>query len=158
MPFMVILSVPLALFGAVLAVWLRGMEFDVYSQIGMVMLIGLAAKNAILIVEFAKQLRERGAGIVEAAMEAGRLRLRPILMTAFAFILGTLPLMVATGAGAGSRHSIGTTVVGGMLAATIFGLALVPVLYAVIERLREGRKPEAGQTGDQPRPEHAPGD
>ncbi len=148
MPFMVILSVPLALFGAVLAVWLRGMEFDVYSQIGMVMLIGLSAKNAILIVEFAKQLRERGAGIVEAAMEAGRLRLRPILMTAFAFILGTLPLMVATGAGAGSRHSIGTTVVGGMLAATIFGLALVPVFYAVIERLREGRTAEAGQAGD----------
>ncbi len=139
MPFMVLLSVPLALFGAVLALSLRHMEFDVYSQIGLVMLIGLAAKNAILIVEFAKQLRERGAGIVEAAMEAGRLRLRPILMTAFAFILGTLPLMVASGAGAGSRHSIGTTVVGGMLSATLLELALVPVFYAVIERLREGR-------------------
>ena len=138
MPFMVILSVPLALFGAVLAVWLRGMQLDVYSEIGLVMLIGLAAKNAILIVEFARQLRERGAGIVDAAMEAGRLRLRPILMTAFAFILGSTPLMVASGAGAGSRQSIGTTVVGGMLAATFFGLALVPVLYAVIERLREG--------------------
>ncbi len=158
MPFMVILSVPLALFGAVLALWLRGMEFDVYSQIGLVMLIGLAAKNAILIVEFAKQLRERGAGIVEAAMEAGRLRLRPILMTAFAFILGTLPLMVATGAGAGSRHSIGTTVVGGMLAATIFGLGLVPVFYAVIERMREGRAAEAEQASDRRRLESAPGD
>ena len=145
MPFMVILSVPLALFGAVLALWLRGMQLDVYSEIGLVMLIGLAAKNAILIVEFAKQRREHGAAIIDAAMEAGRLRLRPILMTAFAFILGSLPLMVASGAGAGSRQSIGTTVVGGMLAATVFGLALVPVFYAVIERMREGGAAEAAQ-------------
>jgi hydrophobe/amphiphile efflux-1 (HAE1) family protein len=145
MPFMVILSVPLALFGAVLALWLRGMQLDVYSEIGLVMLIGLAAKNAILIVEFAKQQREHGATIIDAAMEAGRLRLRPILMTAFAFILGSVPLMVAAGAGAGSRQSIGTTVVGGMLAATVFGLALVPVFYAVIERMREGGAAEAAQ-------------
>ena len=145
MPFMVILSVPLALFGAVLALWLRGMQLDVYSEIGLVMLIGLAAKNAILIVEFAKQQREHGATIIDAAMEAGRLRLRPILMTAFAFILGSVPLMVAAGAGAGSRQSIGTTVVGGMLAATVFGLALVPVFYAVIERMREGGAAEAVQ-------------
>jgi hydrophobe/amphiphile efflux-1 (HAE1) family protein len=143
MPFMVILSVPLALFGAVLALWLRGMQLDVYSEIGLVMLIGLAAKNAILIVEFAKQRRDQGAAIIDAAMEAGRLRLRPILMTAFAFILGSMPLMVAAGAGAGSRQSIGTTVVGGMLAATVFGLALVPVFYAVIERMREGGAAEA---------------
>jgi hydrophobe/amphiphile efflux-1 (HAE1) family protein len=142
MPFMVILSVPLALIGAVLALWLRAMQLDVYSEIGLVMLIGLAAKNAILIVEFAKQKREHGAEIVDAAVEAGRLRLRPIVMTAFAFILGSVPLMVASGAGAGSRQSIGTTVVGGMLAATILGLALVPVLYAVIERMREGRTVE----------------
>ena len=108
------------------------------SQIGFVMLIGLAAKNAILIVEFAKRRREDGLDIVEAAMEAGRLRLRPILMTAFAFILGVVPLMFATGAGAASRQSIGTTVFGGMLAATILTLALVPVFYAVIEQLREG--------------------
>jgi multidrug efflux pump subunit AcrB len=145
MPFMVILSVPLALFGAVLALWLRGIQLDVYSEIGLVMLIGLAAKNAILIVEFAKQQREHGATIIDAAMEAGRLRLRPILMTAFAFILGSVPLMVAAGAGAGSRQSIGTTVVGGMLAATVFGLALVPVFYAVIERMREGGAAEAAQ-------------
>jgi len=145
MPFMVILSVPLALFGAVLALWLRGMQLDVYSEIGLVMLIGLAAKNAILIVEFAKQRREQGAATIDAAMEAGRLRLRPILMTAFAFILGSVPLMVAAGAGAGSRQSIGTTVVGGMLAATVFGLALVPVFYAVIERMREGGAAEAAQ-------------
>jgi HAE1 family hydrophobic/amphiphilic exporter-1 len=158
MPFMVLLSVPLALFGAVLALRLRDMQLDVYSEIGLVMLIGLAAKNAILIVEFAKQLRERGAGIVEAAMEAGRLRLRPILMTAFAFILGSLPLMVASGAGAGSRQSIGTTVVGGMLAGTILGLALVPVLYAVIERLREGRISSGVPSADQGRFKGAAGD
>jgi hydrophobe/amphiphile efflux-1 (HAE1) family protein len=138
MPFMVILAVPLALFGAVAALWARGMQFDVYSQIGLVMLIGLAAKNAILIVEFAKQKREHGFGIVAAAMEAGRLRLRPILMTAFAFILGVIPLMLASGAGAASRQSIGTTAFGGMLAATILSLVMVPVFYAVIERMREG--------------------
>jgi HAE1 family hydrophobic/amphiphilic exporter-1 len=114
------------------------MQFDVYSQIGLVMLIGLSAKNAILIVEFARQRREHGLGIVAAAMAAGRLRLRPILMTAFAFILGVVPLMFASGAGAASRQSIGTTVFGGMLGATILSLALVPVFYAVIERLREG--------------------
>jgi HAE1 family hydrophobic/amphiphilic exporter-1 len=137
MPFMVLLAVPLALFGALLALWLRGQQIDVYSQIGFVMLIGLAAKNAILIVEFAKRRREEGLDVVEAAMEAARLRLRPILMTAFAFILGVVPLMVATGAGAASRQSIGTTVFGGMLAATILTLAFVPVFYVVIERLRE---------------------
>src|SRR6202011_3696849 len=140
MPFMVILAVPLALFGAVTALWARGMQFDVYSQIGLVMLIGLSAKNAILIVEFARQRREPGLGIVAAAMEAGRLRLRPILMIAFAFILGVIPLMLASGAGAASRQSIGTTVFGGMLAATLFSLLFVPVFYAVIERLREGRE------------------
>ena len=115
------------------------MQIDVYSQIGFVMLIGLAAKNAILIVEFARRRREEGSSIVEAAMEAGRLRLRPILMTAFAFILGVMPLMFATGAGAASRQSIGTTVFGGMLAATVLTLVFVPVFYALIERLREGR-------------------
>jgi hydrophobe/amphiphile efflux-1 (HAE1) family protein len=158
MPFMVLLSVPLGLFGAVLSLWLRDMELDVYSEIGLVMLVGLAAKNAILIVEFAKQLRERGAGIVDAAMEAGRLRLRPILMTALAFILGSVPLMVASGAGAGSRQSIGTTVVGGMLAATILGLALIPVFYAVIEQLREGRTAEQKQAAGPHRFDGAIGD
>jgi hydrophobe/amphiphile efflux-1 (HAE1) family protein len=140
MPFMVLLAVPLALFGALLALWLRNRQIDVYSQIGFVMLIGLAAKNAILIVEFAKRRREEGLGIVEAATEAARLRLRPILMTAFAFILGVVPLMMATGAGAASRQSIGTTVFGGMLAATLLTLLFVPVFYAVIEQLREGRR------------------
>ena len=140
MPFMVLLSVPTAIFGALLAIWLRGMQMDVYSQIGFVMLIGLAAKNAILIVEFAKHLREGGLGIVEAAMEAGRLRLRPILMTAFAFILGVVPLMLASGAGAASRQSLGTAVFGGMLAATVLTLIFVPVFYAVIEEWRERKQ------------------
>jgi HAE1 family hydrophobic/amphiphilic exporter-1 len=135
------------LFGALGALWLRGMQIDVYSQIGFVMLIGLAAKNAILIVEFAKHLREGGMGIVEAAMEAGRLRLRPILMTAFAFILGVVPLMIATGAGAASRQSIGTTVFGGMVAATVLTLLLVPVFYAVIEEMREKRMQRREQSG-----------
>ncbi|WP_158815330.1 efflux RND transporter permease subunit [Methylocapsa sp. S129] len=143
MPFMVLLAVPLALFGALLALWVRQMQIDVYSQIGFVMLIGLAAKNAILIIEFARRRREEGLEIVEAAMEAGRLRLRPILMTAFAFILGVLPLVFATGAGAASRQSIGTTVFGGMVAATILTLIFVPVFYAVIERLRERRPASA---------------
>jgi HAE1 family hydrophobic/amphiphilic exporter-1 len=139
MPFMVILAVPLALFGAVLALWVSGKQIDVYSQVGFVMLIGLSAKNAILIVEFAKRRRQDGHTIVDSAMEAGRLRLRPILMTAFAFILGVVPLMTANGAGAASRQSIGTTVFGGMLAATLLSLAFVPVFYALIERWREGR-------------------
>jgi len=137
MPFMVLLAVPLALFGALLALWVRQMQIDVYSQIGFVMLIGLAAKNAILIVEFAKRRRDDGLSIVDAAMEAGRLRLRPILMTAFAFILGVLPLVFAHGAGAASRQSIGTTVFGGMLAATLLTLLFVPVFYALIEIIRE---------------------
>lgn len=143
MPFMVLLAVPLALFGAFVALLMRGMQIDVYSQIGFVMLIGLAAKNAILIVEFARRRRGEGLSIVEAAMEAARLRLRPILMTAFAFILGVVPLMLSTGAGAASRQSIGTTVFGGMVAATILSLVFVPIFYAVIEQLRErGSKSE----------------
>ena len=147
MPFMVLLAVPLALFGALLALWLQGKQIDVYSQIGFVMLIGLAAKNAILIVEFAKRRREDGLDIVEAAMAAARLRLRPILMTAFAFILGVVPLMFATGAGAASRQSIGTTLFGGMLAATILTLAFVPVFYALIEYLGEWWLPRRTRGG-----------
>ena len=145
MPFMVLLTVPVALFGALLALWTRQFQTDVYSQIGFVMLIGLSAKNAILIVEFARRRREEGAEIVEAAMQAGRLRLRPILMTAFAFVLGIVPLMIATGAGAASRQSIGTTVFGGMLAATLLTLVFTPVFYAVIEGWRErGQKTALG--------------
>ena len=148
MPFAIILAVPLALFGALGLLWLRRMQVDIYSQVGFVLLIGLSAKNAILIVEFAKRRRAAGHDIIDSAMEAARLRLRPILMTAFAFILGAIPLMIATGAGAASRQSIGTTVVGGMFAATLLSLAFVPIFYAVIERMREavlkrfGRLPE----------------
>ena len=143
MPFMVLSSAPLALIGALGAIWVRQMQVDVYSQIGFVMLIGLAAKNAILIVEFAKRRREEGLSIVEAAMEAGRLRLRPILMTAFAFIFGVLPLMFATGAGAASRQSLGTAVFGGMLAATALTLCSRRYSTSLIERAREGRRADA---------------
>ena len=137
MPFMIMLAVPLAMMGALLAQSLRGLDNDVYCQIGLIMLIGLASKNAILIVEFAKRLRADGYSILEAAVEASRVRLRPILMTAFAFILGVVPLVIATGAGAASRHSLGTTVFGGMLAATFISLLLVPVFFVLIEGLRE---------------------
>jgi len=140
MPFMVILAVPLAILGALSAQYLRGLDNDIYCQIGLVMLIGLASKNAILIVEFARRRRREGLPIVEAAAEAARVRLRPVLMTAFAFILGVLPLVFAEGAGAAGRHSIGTAVFGGMLLATVLSLILVPVLYIVIETMRERGK------------------
>ena len=156
MPFMVLSSAPLALVGALGAIYVRQMQVDVYSQIGFVMLIGLAAKNAILIVEFAKRRREEGLSVVEAAMEAGRLRLRPILMTAFAFIFGVLPLMFATGAGAASRQSLGTAVFGGMVAATALTLIFVPVFYALIERVREGREAATVARARRWRPSCAP--
>jgi HAE1 family hydrophobic/amphiphilic exporter-1/multidrug efflux pump len=139
-PFAVLLGIPFAVFGAFAALTARGMANDVYAQIGLVMLIGLAAKNAILIVEFAKLARERGMPLIEAAVEGSRQRLRPILMTSFAFILGTFPLVIATGAGAAARQALGTTVVFGMLAATLIGIFMVPVFYVLIqgasERLR----------------------
>ncbi len=136
-PFAVVLAVPLGLFGALLAVFLRSYAYDVYTQIGIVTLIGLAAKNAILIVEFAKLRREEGMPIPDAAIEAAHLRLRPILMTSFAFILGVVPLMLATGAGAASRRALGTAVYGGMNAATLLAVFFVPVLYVVVERVAE---------------------
>ncbi len=137
MPFMVMLAVPLALLGAMTAQHMRGLANDIYCQIGLVMLIGLASKNAILIVEFAKERREEGMKIVDAAMTAALIRLRPILMTAFAFILGVFPLVIATGAGANSRHSLGTAVFGGMIFSTLLSLIIVPVFYVLIEKLRE---------------------
>ncbi len=132
LPLAVITAVPFALFGALVAIWLRGLTNDVYFQIGLVTLIGLAAKNAILIVEFAVLRRQEGASAVEAAIDAARLRFRPIVMTSLAFILGVVPLAISTGAGSASRHSIGTGVIGGMLAATFIATFLIPMFYRLI--------------------------
>ena len=140
LPFIILLAVPMALLGALSAQWLRGQQNDVYCQVGLVMLVGLASKNAILIVEFAEQLRERGMTILDAAVEAARIRLRPILMTSFAFILGVVPLVTASGAGENGRHSVGTTVFGGMIMSTILNLFFIPVLYLLIEGFRERRR------------------
>ena len=135
LPFIILLSVPLAILGALGAQWGRGLINDVYCQIGLVMLIGLSAKNGILVVEFAEQLRARGMTIADAAVEAARIRLRPILMTSLAFILGVMPLVVASGAGREARHSVGTAVVGGMVASTFLNLAFIPVLYVVVKSI-----------------------
>jgi HAE1 family hydrophobic/amphiphilic exporter-1 len=139
LPFIVLLAVPVALLGAIGSQALRGLQNDVYCQIGLVMLIGLASKNAILIVEFAEQLRAQGSSIVDAAVEASRIRLRPILMTSFAFILGVLPLVLAQGAGRAGRISVGTTVFGGMLAATTLNLVFIPVLYVIVKSIVPGK-------------------
>ena len=135
LPFIVLLAVPVALLGAVGAQWMRGLQNDVYGQIGLVMLIGLSSKNAILIVEFAEQLRAQGMSIVDAAIEAAKIRLRPILMTSLAFILGVVPLVFASGAGRAGRVSVGTTVFGGMIAATTLNLIFIPVLYVLVKSL-----------------------
>jgi hydrophobic/amphiphilic exporter-1 (mainly G- bacteria), HAE1 family len=138
LPFIVLMAVPIAILGAIGAQALRGLQNDVYCQIGLVMLIGLASKNAILIVEFAEQLREQGMSIVDAAIEAARIRLRPILMTSFAFILGVVPLVLAQGAGRAGRISVGTTVFGGMIAATTLNLLFIPVLYVIVKSIFPG--------------------
>jgi HAE1 family hydrophobic/amphiphilic exporter-1 len=136
LPFIVLMGVPLAVLGALSAQWARGLQNDLYCQIGLVMLIGLVAKNSILIVEFAEQLRAKGMTVVEAAIEAARIRLRPILMTSLAFILGVMPLVFANGAGQEGRHSVGTAVAGGMFFATFLNILFIPVLYMVIQTLR----------------------
>jgi HAE1 family hydrophobic/amphiphilic exporter-1 len=170
LPFSVLLSTPVAVFGAFGVLWLRRtlvgyvsppymvqIENDVYSQIGLVMLIGLAAKNAILIVEFAKDEFEKGRPLKDAALEGARLRLRPIIMTSFAFILGCVPLWTATGAGAVSRQIMGTTVIGGMLAASLIGIILVPAIFCAVETL-SGTVVGAGTVLSTERPAPTPGD
>jgi HAE1 family hydrophobic/amphiphilic exporter-1 len=144
LPLIILLGVPMALLGALGAQAIRGLDNDVYCQIGLVMLIGLASKNGILIVEFAEQLRRRGLSIPEAAAEAARIRLRPILMTSFAFILGVLPLVLASGAGKASRHSVGTTVFGGMILSSVLNLLFIPVLYVLVRTATERARGRAG--------------
>jgi HAE1 family hydrophobic/amphiphilic exporter-1 len=170
LPFSVLLSTPVAVFGAFATLWLRRtiagwfyppymvqIESDVYSQIGLVMLIGLAAKNAILIVEFAKDEYEQGKPLVDAALAGARIRLRPILMTSFAFILGNVPLWVATGAGSVARQIIGTTVIGGMLAATAIAIFLIPTIFYLVEKW-SGAGKERSLAGAPGTPAPAPGD
>jgi len=151
LPFSVLLSVPVAIFGAFAGLYLRHFDLDIYAQIGLVMLIGLAAKNAILIVEFARDEIRKGRTIVDAALEGARLRLRPILMTSFAFILGCVPLAIASGSGASGRQILGTVVVTGMLAATALAIFIIPLLFVLFERIamrfgnsKHGRVSEGG--------------
>ncbi|MGD0253378.1 MAG: efflux RND transporter permease subunit, partial [Verrucomicrobiota bacterium] len=140
-PVAVILVVPLGVFGALLAATLRGLPNDVFFKVGLLTIVGLSAKNAILIIEFAKDLQAQGKGLVEATLEAAHLRLRPILMTSLAFILGVLPLALSTGAGSASRHDIGTGVAGGMVSATVLAVFLVPVFFVVVRRIFKTQKP-----------------
>ena len=141
------LVVPLGVLGALIAASSRGLSNDVYFQVGLLTTIGLSAKNAILIVEFAKEQMEHGKGLIEATLEAVRLRLRPILMTSLAFAFGVLPLALATGAGSGSQNAIGTGVLGGMIAATFLGIFFVPLFFVVVRRLFRQRKVDPAPQG-----------
>jgi HAE1 family hydrophobic/amphiphilic exporter-1 len=169
LPFSVLLSTPVAVFGAFSVLWLRRtiagwffpaymvqIESDVYSQIGLVMLIGLTAKNAILIVEFAKSEYEKGKPLIDATLAGARLRLRPILMTSFAFIFGNVPLWIASGSGSVARQIIGTVVIGGMLAATVFGIFLIPAIFYLVEKWSAGKERGLAEVPATPSP--APGD
>jgi HAE1 family hydrophobic/amphiphilic exporter-1 len=169
LPFSVLLSTPVAVFGAFAVLWLRRtiagwfspaymvqIESDVYSQIGLVMLIGLTAKNAILIVEFAKTEYEKGKPLIDATLAGARLRLRPILMTSFAFIFGNVPLWIASGSGSVARQIIGTVVIGGMLAATVFGIFLIPAIFYLVEKWSAGKERGIAEVPATPSP--APGD
>jgi HAE1 family hydrophobic/amphiphilic exporter-1 len=161
LPFSVLLSTPVAVLGAYLGLVSRHFDNNIYAQIGLVMLVGLTAKNAILIVEFAKDRLESGQSIVDAALEGARIRLRPILMTSFAFIAGCIPLWIATGAGAAARRMLGTAVISGMLAATLLGVFFIPALFVAVERLasakakREDQASDPARPADQPNPLHA---
>ena len=148
LPIAVILAVPFAAFGAFTAVFLRGLQNDIYFQIGMLTLVGLAAKNAILIVEFALMKHHEGMPLAEAAVEGAKLRFRPIIMTSLALIFGVLPLAVSSGAGAASRHSLGTSVIGGMIAATFIATFFVPLFFRWIADWRGRRAQQEGQVGD----------
>jgi HAE1 family hydrophobic/amphiphilic exporter-1 len=159
LPWAVLLGSPLVALGAFLGVWLMGYDNNVYVQIGLIMLVGLAAKNAILIVEFAKAKYEAGETVEDAALESARLRFRPILMTAFAFILGVVPLMLANGAGAGSQNVMGTAVFWGMLVATGLGVFIIPGNFAFVENLGRSKKPRpAAGAVPQPTPLHGGSD
>jgi multidrug efflux pump len=146
-PVAVMLVVPLGILGAVGFTWLRGLENDVYFKVGMIAVIGLSAKNAILIISFANTMRQAGHDLLDATLEACRLRLRPILMTSIAFMLGVLPLAISTGAGANSRHAIGTGVMGGMFGATALGVLFVPVFFVVVRRIWKGKRVEDAASG-----------
>jgi HAE1 family hydrophobic/amphiphilic exporter-1 len=152
LPWSVLLGTPLVALGAFFGVWARGMDNNVFVQIGLVMLIGLAAKNAILIVEFAKMKKEEGLDVTAAALEAAKLRFRPILMTAFAFILGVVPLVIATGSGANSRQIMGTAVFWGMLVATVLGVFIIPALYVIVEKLSGSAKKQVAHAAPAPAP------
>ncbi len=149
-PIAVVLVVPLGIIGALLATTLRGLSNDVYFLVGLLTTIGLAAKNAILIVEFAKELHEQGKSLRDAAIEACRMRLRPIIMTSLAFILGVVPLAISTGAGSGSQHAIGTVVVGGMISATILAIFWVPLFFVAVSAIGGEKKHAKPATPDTP--------
>jgi multidrug efflux pump subunit AcrB len=145
-PFSVMLVVPLGVLGALAAATLRGLSNDVYFQVGLLTTIGLSAKNAILIVEFAKELQEQGKDLITATLEAVRMRLRPILMTSLAFMLGVLPLAINNGAGSGSQNDIGTGVLGGMISATALGIFFVPLFFVLVRRVFKGKQRPATET------------